>query len=113
LRVSRQCRRRYKYFGVSLVGDGAAKNNGIFGATFNGSRATRRSQTKENGLDYLTTPADPRVPWTASPGRVDSTSLNLPVEQGGYTALNSPIAVADMASGGAQLIEAGGARTGV
>jgi hypothetical protein len=83
----------------------ARQNNGIFGATFSaGSRYTVQTREGVNGLDYLTTPADPRVPWTASARQgFDGTSANLPVEQK-YSALNSPIAVADGIE--ARLIEA-------
>lgn len=94
----------YKYF-VFHSAATARQNNGIYAATFTaGSRYSVQTREGVNGLDYLTTPADPRVPWTASARQgFDGTSLNLPVEQK-YNALNSPIAIADGIE--ARLIEA-------
>lgn len=83
----------------------ARQQNGIYNGTFvNGSRLTVGTKEGINGLDYLTTPADPRVPWTASQ-RVgfDGTSRNLPIEQK-YPAQNSPVVLADGIE--ARLIEA-------
>jgi hypothetical protein len=94
----------YKYF-VFHSSATARQNNGIYAATFTaGSRYTVQTKEGVNGLDYLTTPADPRVPWTAST-RIgfDGTSSNLPVEQK-YNVLNAAIAVADGIE--ARLIEA-------
>lgn len=81
------------------------QQNGIFNGTFqSASRYTVGTREGINGLDYLTTPADPRVPWTPST-RVgfDGTSRNLPVEQK-YPAQNSPVVLADGIE--ARLIEA-------
>lgn len=83
----------------------ARQQNGVFNATFQaGSRYTVGTSEGINGLNYLTTPADPRVPWTPST-RVgfDGTSRNLPVEQK-YPAQNSAVVLADGIE--ARLIEA-------
>ena len=83
----------------------ARQQNGVFNAMFQaGTRYTVQTKEGVNGLDYLTTPADPRAPWTASL-RVgfDGTSRNLPVEQK-YPAQNSPVTLADGIE--ARLIEA-------
>jgi hypothetical protein len=94
----------YKYF-VYHSSATSRQNNGLYAAAFTaGSRYTVGTKEGTVGLDYLTTPADPRVPWTAST-RVgfDGTSRNLPVEQK-YNAINAPIAIADGIE--ARLIEA-------
>ena len=59
----------YKYTLYHSVAT-ARQQNGIYNATFvNGSRYTVGTSEGTNGLNYLTTPADPRVPWTASTTR--------------------------------------------
>jgi hypothetical protein len=69
-----------------------AVNSGAFVA---GSRYTAGTKEGTNGLDYLSTPADPRMPWQAST-RVgfDGTSRNLP-QQLKYPTLASPVTLAD------------------
>lgn len=83
----------------------ARQQNGIFNASFqSGSRYTVGTKEGVNGLDFLTTPADPRVPWTAS-ARIgfDGFNRNLPVEQK-YPAQGSAVTLADGIE--ARLIEA-------
>jgi starch-binding outer membrane protein, SusD/RagB family len=72
------------------------QQNGIYNGTFvNGSRYTIGTKEGTNGLDYLTTPADPRVPWTPSNRTgFDGTSRNLPLEQK-YPSLASSVVLAD------------------
>ena len=81
------------------------QQNGVYNGTFvAGSRYTVGTREGTNGLDYLTTPADPRVPWTPSTRTgFDGTSRNLPVEQK-YPAQGSPVVLADGIE--ARLIEA-------
>lgn len=81
------------------------QQNGIYNGTFvSGSRYTVGTAEGTNGLDYLTTPADPRVPWAASTRTgFDGTSRNLPVEQK-YPAQGSNVVLADGIE--ARLIEA-------
>ena len=68
------------------------------------SRYTVGTKEGTNGLDFLTTPADPRVPWSPSTRTgFDGTSRNLPLEQK-YPAQNSNIVLADGIE--ARLIEA-------
>jgi hypothetical protein len=58
------------------------ENNGMWTGAANGaSRYSVITNEGINGLSYLQTPADPRMPWTAS-GRIgfDGRSTNLPVE---------------------------------
>lgn len=93
---------KYSVFHSAATG---RQNNGIYNAMFvTGSRYTISTKEGTNGLDYLVTPADPRVPWTPST-RVgfDGTSRNLPTEQK-YTAMGSPVVLADGIE--ARLIEA-------
>ena len=94
----------YKYTLYHSVATGR-QNNGIFNATFQGgSRYTIGTKEGTNGLDYLTTPADPRVPWTPSTRTgFDGTSRNLPVEQK-YPAQGSSFVLSDGIE--ARLIEA-------
>ena len=94
----------FKYTLYHSVATGR-QQNGIYNATFvAGSRYTVGTREGTNGLDYLTTPADPRVPWTASTRTgFDGTSRNLPVEQK-YPAQGSPVVLADGIE--ARLIEA-------
>lgn len=83
------------------------QNNGIWNGTFvPSSRYTVGTKEGTNGIDYLTTPADPRVPWTyTTPPRqgFDGTSLNLPTQQK-YTSQAAPFTLADGIE--ARLIEA-------
>jgi hypothetical protein len=81
------------------------QQNGVYNGTFvAGSRYTVVTREGTNGIDYLTTPADPRVPWTASTRTgFDGTSRNLPVEQK-YPAQGSSAVLADGIE--ARLIEA-------
>jgi hypothetical protein len=81
------------------------QQNGIYNGTFvAGSRYTVVTREGTNGIDFLTTPADPRVPWTASTRTgFDGSSRNLPVEQK-YPAQGSSAVLADGIE--ARLIEA-------
>jgi hypothetical protein len=83
----------------------ARQRNGIHAGTFvAGSRYTVGTREGGNGLDYLTTPADPRVPWTPSTRTgFDGTSRNLPQEQK-YNNEASSVVLADGIE--ARLIEA-------
>ena len=94
----------FKYTLYHSVATGR-QQNGIYNGTFvAGSRYTVGTKEGTNGLDYLTTPADPRVPWTPSTRTgFDGTSRNLPVEQK-YPAQGSSIVLADGIE--ARLIEA-------
>jgi len=93
---------RYQVFHSSAT---ARQNNGVFNAIVPaGSRLTAGTKEGTNGIDYLTTPADPRAPWAAST-RIgfDGTSRNLPVSLK-YTGLASAVTLADGIE--ARLIEA-------
>jgi len=81
------------------------QNNGIFAATYQGgSRYTVQTSEGVNGLNYLTTPADPRMPWTATTRLgFDGTSTNLP-RQEKYPNQGSSVTLADGIE--ARLIEA-------
>ena len=81
------------------------QNNGIWQATFvSGSRYNVGTLEGGNGIDYLVTPADPRVPWVpSSRNGFDGTSLNLPQQQK-YTSQAAPFTLADGIE--ARLIEA-------
>lgn len=94
----------YKYTLYHSVATGR-QQNGIYNGTFvSGSRYTIGTKEGTNGLDFLTTPADPRVPWTPSTRTgFDGTSRNLPVEQK-YPAQGSSVVLADGIE--ARLIEA-------
>lgn len=94
----------FKYSLFHSVATGR-QQNGIYNGTFvSGSRYTVGTKEGTNGLDYLTTPADPRVPWTPSTRTgFDGTSRNLPLEQK-YPAQNSTVVLADGIE--ARLIEA-------
>jgi hypothetical protein len=81
------------------------QNNGLWTAMYNaGSRYTIGTAEGTNGIDYLVTPADPRVPWvpTTNTG-FDGTSGNLP-RQLKYTSQSAPFVLADGIE--ARLIEA-------
>ena len=81
------------------------QNNGIFTATYQGgSRYTVQTSEGVNGLNFLTTPADPRVPWTATTRLgFDGTSTNLP-RQEKYPSQGASVTLADGIE--ARLIEA-------
>lgn len=72
------------------------QNNGIWAGTFvAGSRYNVGTREGVNGIDYLVTPADPRVPWLPSTRTgFDGTSRNLPTQQK-YTAQAAPAVLAD------------------
>lgn len=94
----------YKYLIYHSIAT-ARQNNGIWNGTFIASPRYNVG-TKEgiNGIDYLVTPADPRVPWVPST-RIgfDAFSTNLPTEMK-YTTQGSPVVLADGIE--ARLIEA-------
>jgi hypothetical protein len=94
----------YKYTLYHSVATGR-QQNGVYNSTFvAGSRYTVGTHEGTNGLDYLTTPADPRVPWTPSTRTgFDGTSRNLPVEQK-YASQAASVVLADGIE--ARLIEA-------
>ena len=94
----------YKYTLYHSVATGR-QQNGVYNGDFvASSRYTVGTKEGTNGLDFLTTPADPRVPWTASTRTgFDGTSRNLPLEQK-YPAQNSNVVLADGIE--ARLIEA-------
>lgn len=82
----------------------ARQQNGIYnGAFVASSRYTVGTKEGVNGLDFLTTPADPRVPWTTSNRTGFNGDPNLPLEQK-YPAQNSNVTLADGIE--ARLIEA-------
>lgn len=72
------------------------QQNGIWSATNNGAtRYAVGTNEGTNGLPFLKTPADPRVPWTTSVRTgFDGTTRNLP-NQGKYGANASPSTLAD------------------
>lgn len=93
---------KYQVFHSASTG---RQNNGIFTSTFQqGSRYTAGTNEGVNGLDYLTTPADPRAPWVAN-GHTgfDDASRRAP-QQTKYNALGSAVVLADGIE--ARLIEA-------
>ncbi len=94
----------FKYTLFHSVATGR-QQNGIYNATFvAGSRYTVGTKEGVNGLDFLATPADPRVPWAPSTRTgFDGTNRNLPLEQK-YPAQNSSVVLADGIE--ARLIEA-------
>ncbi|WP_411278855.1 hypothetical protein [Gemmatimonas sp.] len=81
------------------------QNNGLWTAVYlAGSRYTVGTSEGTNGVDYLVTPVDPRVPWVASTNvGFDGTSGNLP-RQLKYTSQSAPFVLADGIE--ARLIEA-------
>ncbi|WP_411278741.1 hypothetical protein [Gemmatimonas sp.] len=81
------------------------QTNGLWSAMYNaGSRYTIGTNEGTNGLDYLVTPVDPRVPWVATLNLgFDGTSTNLP-RQLKYTSQSAPFVLADGIE--ARLIEA-------
>ncbi len=94
----------YKY----LLGHSAGTNrqyNGIWSATFvASSRYNVVTSEGVNGIGYLTTPADPRVPWVPSTRTgFDNASKDLPTQMK-YPSQAAPITLADGIE--ARLIEA-------
>ena len=82
----------------------ARQTNGIWSAVFNnGARYTIGTNEGANGLDYLVTPVDPRVPWVATTNIGFDGSANLP-RQLKYTSQSAPFVLADGIE--ARLIEA-------
>lgn len=81
------------------------QQNGMFNASYQaGTRYTIGTSEGVNGLNYLTTPADPRVQWTATTRTgFDGTSRNLPREEK-YNSQASAVTLADGIE--ARLIEA-------
>jgi starch-binding outer membrane protein, SusD/RagB family len=94
----------FKYLVYHSLATGA-QNNAIYNATFQAaSRYTAGTREGVNGLDFLSTPADPRAPWQASTRTgFDGTSRNLP-QQLKYSSLASSVPVAEGVE--ARLIEA-------
>ncbi|MCC6242779.1 MAG: hypothetical protein IT353_08050 [Gemmatimonadaceae bacterium] len=94
----------FKYLSYHSDATGA-QNNGIFNAaTVSASRYTAGTREGINGIDFMSTPADPRAPWAASTRTgFDGTSRNLPVQLK-YTALGSAVPIAEGVE--ARLIEA-------
>ena len=84
---------RYQTFHSAATG---AQNNGIWQATVvPSSRYTVSNSEGTNGLAYLQTPNDPRMPWVASTRTgFDGTSRNLPTQQK-YPTNASPATLAD------------------
>lgn len=81
------------------------QQNGFYNASYPaGSRYTAGTKEGTNGLDYLTTPNDPRIIWTAT-SRVgfDGTSRDLPRAEK-YASQAAPVTLADGIE--ARLIEA-------
>ena len=71
------------------------QTNGIWSAVFNnGSRYTVGTAEGTNGIDYLVTPVDPRVPWVATTNIGFDGSANLP-RQLKYTSQSAPFVLAD------------------
>lgn len=93
---------KYSVFHSNATG---RQQNGVYNGDFvPSSRYTIGTKEGTNGLDYLTTPADPRVPWTASARTgFDGTSRNLPIEQK-YSTTAVAVVLADGIE--ARLIEA-------
>ncbi|MEO7361905.1 MAG: hypothetical protein ABI120_16355 [Gemmatimonadaceae bacterium] len=83
----------------------ARQTNGLWSAMYNaGTRYTIGTNEGTNGLDYLVTPVDPRVPWVATTNvGFDGTSTSLP-RQLKYVSQSAPFVLADGIE--ARLIEA-------
>ena len=94
----------YKYVLSHSIATGR-QTNGLWSAMYNaGTRYTVTTLEGTNGIDYLVTPADPRVPWVATANLgFDGTSTNLP-RQLKYTSQSAPFTLADGIE--ARLIEA-------
>ena len=92
---------KYQVFHSAVT---SRQQNGVFNATFSaGTRYTVGTREGINGLDFLLTPADPRVPWTPSTRTEFDGSRNLPVEQK-YPTNASTVTLADGIE--ARLVEA-------
>lgn len=85
----------FKYLTYHSVATGR-QNNGIWaGTVVSGSRYMVGTKEGTNGLDYLLTPADPRMPWAPSTRTgFDGTSKNMPTQLK-YPANNSSAVLAD------------------
>ncbi len=94
----------YKYVLSHSIATGR-QNNGIWTATFvASSRYNVVTSEGTNGINYLVTPADPRVPWVPSTRQgFDGFNLNLPTQMK-YTSQAAPVTLADGIE--ARLIEA-------
>jgi hypothetical protein len=94
----------YKYTLNHSIATGR-QNNGLWAAMYNaGTRFTIGTKEGTNGVDYLVTPVDPRVPWVATANLgFDGTSTSLP-RQLKYTSQSAPFVLADGIE--ARLIEA-------
>jgi hypothetical protein len=94
----------YKYVLSHSIATGR-QTNGLWTAMYNaGTRYTITTKEGTNGIDYLVTPVDPRVPWVATANLgFDGTSTNLP-RQLKYTSQSAPFTLADGIE--ARLIEA-------
>jgi hypothetical protein len=84
---------RYQVFHSNATG---AQRNGLWnGLVVASSRYTVANNEGTNGLNYLQTPADPRVPWIPSTrSGFDGTTQNMPTQQK-YPVQASPATVAD------------------
>jgi starch-binding outer membrane protein, SusD/RagB family len=84
---------RYQTFHSAATG---AQNNGVWnGTSVPSSRYTVANNEGTNGLNYLQTPADPRMPWqTSTRTGFDGTSRNLPTQMK-YPLNSSPATLAD------------------
>lgn len=93
---------RYQVFHSAATG---RQNNGVFTSTYqNASRYTAGTVEGVNGLDYMTTPADPRAPWTVNGHTSFDDAGRRTPRQEKYAALNSAVTLADGIE--ARLIEA-------
>ena len=83
----------YRTFHSTATG---RQNNGVWNATgVSNSRYNAATSEGTNGLPFLQTPADPRMPWVASTRTgFDGVNRNLPTQQK-YTGLNSSAVLAD------------------
>jgi starch-binding outer membrane protein, SusD/RagB family len=84
---------KYQVFHSNATG---AQRNGLWsGHVVASSRYTIANNEGTNGLNYLQTPADPRVPWVPSTrSGFDGTTQNMPTQQK-YPIQSSPATVAD------------------
>lgn len=94
----------YKYVLSHSIATGR-QTNGLWTAMYNaGTRYAIATSEGGNGIDYLVTPVDPRVPWVATTNLgFDGTSTNL-ARQLKYTSQSAPFTLADGIE--ARLIEA-------
>ena len=83
---------RYQTFHSNAT---AAQRNALWSLRNASPRYSITTNEGTNGLNFLTTPADPRVPWTPSTrSGFDGTTLNLPT-QGKYPEPTSSVTLAD------------------